>query len=242
MDTAPAPTASRLRRYERVSRGPLLVATAAYVVAYALPVLLPSMPRTDADLLDGLGTVLWICFAVDLVVRAVLSGRPWRWLLRHPIDIVLVLLPVLRPLRELRGLTVDAYDAGTRASVARALGAALLGVGYLMAVGAVAVLDAERTAPSSHITTIGDALWWAAVTVTTVGYGDTFPVTVGGRIIAFGLMLVGISLLGVLTASVAAWFVGRTREVENEVLVELRALRAEVADLRAEVSGRRDTR
>ncbi|MGD9527204.1 MAG: potassium channel family protein, partial [Pseudonocardia sp.] len=110
-----------------------------------------------------------------------------------------------------------------------------LGVAYLMAVGAVAVLDAERTAPASHISTIGDALWWAAVTVTTVGYGDTFPVTAAGRVIAFGLMLVGISLLGVLTASVAAWFVGRTREVENEVLVELRALRAEVAELRATV-------
>lgn len=231
---SPSP-ATRLARYERTSRVPLLVATVLYVVAYALPVLLPSMPRTDADLLEVLGTVLWAGFAADLLVRAFLSGRPGRWLVRHPIDAALVLLPVLRPLRELRGVTAAAYSAGTRAAVGRALGAALLGVAYLMAVGAVAVLDAERAAPASHITTIGDALWWAAVTVTTVGYGDTYPVTAAGRVIAFGLMLVGISLLGVLTASVAAWFVGRTREVENEVLVELRALRAEVADLRATV-------
>jgi voltage-gated potassium channel len=232
VDTSPAPTVSRLRQYEAASRKPLLAATAAYDAAYALPVLVPSMPRTDAELLDGVGAVLWLVFAVDLLVRAWLSGRPGRWLVRHPIDAVLVLLPVLRPLRELRGLTAEAYGTGTRAAVGRALGAALLAVAYLMAVGALAVLDAERAAPTSHITSIGDALWWAAVTVTTVGYGDTYPVTVVGRVVAFALMLVGISLLGVLTASVAAWFVGRTREVENEVLVELRALRAEVADLR----------
>lgn len=235
MDSSTAPTVSRLRQYEAASRRPLLIATAAYVVAFALPVLVPSMPRTDADLLDGIGAVLWLVFAADLAVRAWLSCRPGHWLVRHPIDAVLVLLPVLRPLRELRGLTAEAYNSGTRAAVGRALGAALLAVAYLMAVGSLAVLDAERSAPASHITSLGDALWWAAVTVTTVGYGDTFPVTAMGRIVAFALMLVGISLLGVLTASVAAWFVGRTREVENEVLVELRALRAEVADLRATV-------
>lgn len=235
MDPLAARHGTRLQRYERASRRPLVAAAIAYVVAYALPVLLPGIPRTDADLLDLLGALLWAVFLVDLGVRAVLSGRPGRWLLRHPIDVVLVLLPVLRPLRELRGLTAAAYTSGTRAAVGRALAAALAGVAYLMLVGAVAELDAERSAASSHITSFGDSLWWAAVTVTTVGYGDTYPVTVVGRLVAFALMLVGISLLGVITASVAAWFVGRTREVEDEVLVELRALRTEVADLRAAV-------
>lgn len=215
-----------------------MAAAIGYVVAFAVPVLLPEMPRTDADLVDLLGTALWAAFLVDLGVRAWLSGRPGRWLLRHPVDVLLALLPVLRPLRELRGLTADAYTSGTRAAVGRALASALVGVAYLMLVGAVAVLDAERAATASHITTFGDALWWAAVTVTTVGYGDTYPVTVVGRLVAFALMLVGISLLGVLTASVAAWFVGRTREVESEVLLELRALRAEVADLRTHLASR----
>ncbi len=232
MDPITEPPETALATYERRTRRPLVVAAIAYVVAYALPVLLPSMPGTDSVLLEGAGAVLWVAFAADLGVRAWLSGRPGRWLIRHPIDVILVLLPVLRPLRALRGLTVDAYMSGTRGAVGRALGAAVVAVGYLMLVGSVAVLDAERAAPTSHITTFGDALWWAAVTITTVGYGDTYPVTVVGRFVAFALMLVGISLLGVLTASAAAWFVGRTREVENDVLVELRALRAEVADLR----------
>ncbi len=235
MDHAAAPPTTRLRRYESVTRKPLLAASITFVTAYALPVLLPSMPRTDAHLLAMVGAVLWLAFGLDLVVRAALSGSPGRWLARHPIDVVLAVLPVLRPLRELRGLTADAYRSGSRSAVARALGSALAGVAYLMLVGAVAVLDAERSAAASHITSFGDSLWWAAVTVTTVGYGDTYPVTVVGRLVAFALMLVGISLLGVITASVAAWFVGGTREVEDEVLVELRALRTEVAGLRAAV-------
>ncbi|MGD9957755.1 MAG: circumsporozoite protein, partial [Candidatus Nanopelagicales bacterium] len=97
---SPSNAASRLGRFQRASRIPLLVATVLYVISYALPVLLPAMPRTDADLLDALGTVLWAGFAADLLVRAWLSGRPARWLVRHPIDAILVLLPVLRPLRE----------------------------------------------------------------------------------------------------------------------------------------------
>jgi voltage-gated potassium channel len=71
----------------------------------------------------------------------------------------------------------------------------------------VAALDAERDAPKANITTIGDALWWAATTVTTVGYGDRYPVTTTGRIIAVTLMVVGIALVGAITASIAAWFV-----------------------------------
>ena len=68
-------------------------------------------------------------------------------------------------------------------------------------------VDVERGAHGANITTFGDALWWAMTTVTTVGYGDQFPVTTTGRIVAAALMLVGISLLGLITATVAASFV-----------------------------------
>src|SRR6185437_17060771 len=79
---------------------------------------------------------------------------------------------------------------------------------------ALAVLDAERRNAHANITTFGDALWWASTTVMTVGYGDRFPVTVAGRFVAVGLMLGGIALLGVVTASIASWLIGRVRDAE----------------------------
>jgi voltage-gated potassium channel len=60
-----------------------------------------------------------------------------------------------------------------------------------IALAAIAVLDAEQDAQGPNITTFGDALWWAATTVTTVGYGDRFPVTGQGRLIAVALMVMG---------------------------------------------------
>lgn len=92
------------------------------------------------------------------------------------------------------------------------IGTAVAAVGL----GALAMLDAEREARDANITTIGDALWWAATTVTTVGYGDRYPVTAEGRCVALALMLVGIAVVGSVTAAVAAWFVAQVqRESES---------------------------
>ena len=87
-------------------------------------------------------------------------------------------------------------------------------------VAALAVLDAERDAPNASITTLGDALWWTVTTITTVGYGDRYPATVEGRIVAGALMLGGIALLGVVTASIASWFVETVRATGEEVARE----------------------
>jgi voltage-gated potassium channel len=80
----------------------------------------------------------------------------------------------------------------------------------------LAVLDAERHAGGANITTFDDALWWSAVTVSTVGYGDKYPVTTDGRLVALGLMLGGIALIGVVTASFATWLIDRVRATEEE--------------------------
>lgn len=77
----------------------------------------------------------------------------------------------------------------------------------LVLVAGLAVLDAEQNATGANITNIGDGLWWAFVTITTVGYGDFYPITIVGRLIAVGLMIAGIALLGTVTATLAAWFV-----------------------------------
>lgn len=107
-------------------------------------------------------------------------------------------------------------------------------------VSAVAMYDVERSAPDGNIKTFPDALWWAVTTVTTVGYGDRYPTTTLGRLVAAALMLVGIALLGVVTATIATWFVDRLRVVQEaeerteatleDVMQELRALRARLDD------------
>lgn len=107
----------------------------------------------------------------------------------------------------------------------------------LLLVAALAVLDAERDARDANITTFGDAAWWALTTMTTVGYGDRYPVTAGGRWVAAGLMVAGVALLGVVTATLASWLVERVSEVDEQTQAATRrdiaALAAEVAALRS---------
>jgi len=80
----------------------------------------------------------------------------------------------------------------------------------------LAELDAERHAPHATITNFGEALWWAMTTITTVGYGDRFPVTTEGRFVAVRLMIGGIALIGVITASIASWLIDRVRQAEAD--------------------------
>ena len=94
------------------------------------------------------------------------------------------------------------------------------------------MLDAERGAPDANIAGFDDALWWGVTTITTVGYGDQFPVTDQGRLIAVALMLTGIALLGIVTATIASWFIERLGGVEETTQREVDAVLREVEALR----------
>jgi voltage-gated potassium channel len=112
-------------------------------------------------------------------------------------------------------------------------------------VAGLASLDAERSNPDANITTFGDALWWACTTITTVGYGDFFPVTAQGRLIAVALMIAGITMLGVVTAALASWFIerlGHVEALERETQRDLDVVLAEVRGLHEEVDRSRQSR
>ncbi len=117
----------------------------------------------------------------------------------------------------------------------------------LVLVGALAVLDVEQNAPDAKIQNFGDAAWWAITTITTVGYGDLYPVTPIGRVVAAALMMSGIAVLGIVTASIASWLVQRIEEnaegvvaaAEDKAIAAEAPLRAEIAGLLAEISALR---
>jgi voltage-gated potassium channel len=138
-------------------------------------------------------------YAVDLYIRARLVRRPWHYVRTHWLSLVVVLVPPLRVVFSVRLIR----SVFRRGHLERFLAVALL----LVVNGAVAVYFYERHAVGSNIHTLGDSLWWAMVTVTTVGYGDYYPVTALGRIAALFIMATGILTLAVVTAQVASSFV-----------------------------------
>ncbi|MBM9458305.1 two pore domain potassium channel family protein [Nocardioides sp. zg-536] len=212
----PAPRRRRIdvEQWERRSEVPLILLALAFLVAYAWPVL---DPRIDADLrlfLTWVSWAVWVAFAADLLIRLVLAQDRRRYALSHWYDVALVALPLLRPLRLLRLLAlVRILDRSASSNLAGRVLVYVSGATSLaVLLGSLAVLDAERDADGANLTTFGDAIWWACATVTTVGYGDRFPVTLEGRLVAGVLMVVGIGLVGTVTATVATWILGRVAE------------------------------
>lgn len=142
---------------------------------------------------------LSIVYGIDMAIRSTLAGRHVRYLVNHPIGVASVIFPPVRLIFSIR-LVRSMFRRGN-------LGRFLLAAALLVANGAIIVYLFERHAPHSNIHTLGESLWWSAVTVTTVGYGDFFPVTVPGRITACFIMGTGLLTLAVLTAQVASSFV-----------------------------------
>jgi voltage-gated potassium channel len=220
--------------------GPLLVLAVAFVVVLALPYAV-DLNHAGSIAVTVANVVMWALFAADYVTRLYLAADRRHYVRHNALDLVIVLLPFLRPLRALRLLRLLRLGAvgGVlyhRSGSFHARVSAYVGTSAIVVIvlAALAMYDTERDAAGSNIKTLPDALWWAATTVTSVGYGDRYPTTSTGRLIAVGLMVVGIALLGVVTAAVAAWFVQRLRPVEqaearaevtlSDVLDELRRL------------------
>jgi voltage-gated potassium channel len=101
-----------------------------------------------------------------------------------------------------------------RKRVQGAFSAAVLIAILMIIFSSIAILQVEND-PNSNIKNAEDALWWSFVTITTVGYGDKFPVTTEGRIIAMVLMTVGVGLFGTFTGFIASWFVNSSKEASD---------------------------
>jgi voltage-gated potassium channel len=220
------------RLWARRLEWPLTWLAILFLVLYAFVVLDTGLTRVQHDTIDGVLTLMWAAFGADYLLRLWLAGDKWRFVRTHVLDLLILVLPMARPLRALRVIAVISalnkrLRGGFQGKVAVYIVATTLLVGLT---AALAELDAERSAPHATITNFGDAVWWALSTITTVGYGDMYPVTAEGRVIAGTLMVAGITLLGVITGSIATWLVESMRQVG-----EVAADRAELATERMEV-------
>lgn len=208
-----------MKRIEHV----LLVLGFLFLAIYAYQVL-ATPPEPIYEALNAAGLLIYLVFGVDLVLRLLHAGKKLasvagviEFLKHNWLSIAAVALPAFRTLRVfgvllvIRGLEPFFRSRASRVGL-------IVGVSLPLTIftAAIAILEAERGIEGSNINSFGDALWWAIASVTTVGYGDRFPVTPDGRFVASVLMIVGIGLFSALTALLAAWVLGERKQTTNK--------------------------
>ena len=203
-----------MRKVEKLWSPVLTALAVLFLIAFSIPAFVTDLTDQARSAIEIIQWVCWLAFALDLILGLATSRDKKEYLLKHPLEIASVLLPFLRPLRLMRvisfgSLALQKIAMGKQFAITVKVAVTAVFVSYI---AAVQITISERSVEGSNIKTFGDGLWWAITTVTTVGYGDRFPTTTEGRILAVMLMLVGISLVGVITASVASWFVRLSQE------------------------------
>ncbi len=230
--------------YDRFSAAvdtPLMVVTILWLPVLVVPLITP-VHGTVAETFAVIDYMVWALFALEYGIKLFLAPSRVQFFKTHILDLLIVAVPFFRPARAARLFRLGRL-ARVAVVLARGIGRArgvlshrglhfvLLAVGMIIFAAAGLATVAERSTSGGNIHNFGQGLWWAVVTVTTVGYGDHYPVTAFGQGIAVVLMLVGISLIGVLTATVASYFVGQDLDkasTERDLIkVELEEARAE---------------
>jgi len=188
--------------------------------------LAPEMSR----LIYLIDDVICIIFLYDFAYRFIKAPSKWKFLKWGWIDFIssiptfeylragrlirlIRVFRVLRAFRSVRYLTSYIFKTRTRGTFATVSLISFL----MMIFGSISILQFETVA-ESNIKTAEDAIWWAFVTITTVGYGDKYPVTTEGRIVAAFLMINGVALFGTFTGFIASWFMGdkSNKEIESD--------------------------
>ena len=208
-----------LDRFERATELPMLLLALAIIPLLLAPAVFALSDTAKAAVLAA-DWFIWAAFAVEYVVRLALTEQRGRFVRREWPDLLIIVLPFLRPLRVMRSaralrllrlarltaVLAEVSKEGRRLLTRHKLHYALL-VTMAIVMGCALLVHAMEAGNGGPIDSVGDAIWWSITTVTTVGYGDMFPVTPAGRGVAAVLMLTGIALFGVLTANLAALLV-----------------------------------
>lgn len=205
-------------RWEDVTRWPLIVLSLGFLIAYSVVAISSERSRDEALLIIAVMAIAWIAFIVDPIVRLALTPRFERvaYFRAHRIEFFSALLPIMRPFTLLKSLQLlpGFIGNGGNALRSRVIATAAAYAAMFVYIIAITVLQVERDAEGATIRTFGDAIWWACVTLATVGYGDYVPVTGLGRTFAVALMAGGVVIVGTASALVVS-FLGERINVNN---------------------------
>jgi voltage-gated potassium channel len=196
-------------RWEKRSAIPLAILAIVYLALYAIEVLasLPPAALWDFVLISD---IIWAIFIIDFIARFSMSHHKGAFMKRNIIEFIALVLPMFRAFRMFRVIVALGFLTRVAQSLQGRINIYLgLILPLLIFTCSLGVYEAEHLAPGAKITQFGDSVWWAFVTVTTIGYGDYYPITFEGRAIAVLLMLSGLALVSVITVSVASWFLDR---------------------------------
>lgn len=202
---------SLTKKWEAKSNIPMAIIGVFYLAAYSLQVLNASN-QTIVDQLEIVSQIIWLIFVIDVIFRLVGSESVSKFLKSSWLEILALAIPFMRILRVFRVVLALRGIKGFVKNRASATGTYILMlVPLTWFSGAIAVLDAEATNPESSITNLREALWWSLATITTVGYGDKYPTTLEGQLVAAVLMLTGIALFSAGAGIFASWIMGEKK-------------------------------
>jgi len=203
-----------LQQWQKKTAVPSLVLSLLFTLTFVVPIYWYPVSSGTKTICTVINYGTWVLFAADYAFQIYLAPDNAKYLKSHIFELLLVILPFFRPLRALRAIAFTAQASiRSKKALIKSIPIVMTGATVLMIIimGA-AILDIERNATGANIKTPMDALWWGLVTVTTIGYGDKFPVTTQGRLVAGILIIFGIALISTLTGAFAAWVLDTSDE------------------------------
>jgi voltage-gated potassium channel len=228
----------RYDAFDKAVDVPMLVITILWLPVLIVPLVVP-LRGSMAETFATVDYTVWALFALEYIIKFSLAPNRVYFVRTHLLDLLIVAVPFFRPLRMGRLVRLlrlarvavvvgEALRRGKSIFTHNGFHFVVLAAGVIVFACAGLVTFAERSANGTNIHNFGQGLWWSIETVTTVGYGDRYPTTSFGQGVAVLLMLVGIGLIGTLTATVASYFVQERTNATEDRLERIEALLVQI--------------
>ena len=197
-------SSDRLERLERITELPLMLGSFAMIPIFA-GLYLWNIGPVEERIYAVLEIAIWGLFVIVFLAKLALAPGKLAYLRQHWLEALIVLIPVVRPLRIFRAIFWIVRDVSRMNFLVTFESLLGYGIGVVL-LAATIVTTAEQNADGANIQSFPDALYWSLVTVSTVGYGDHYPVTAVGKFTAIFLMFFGIGIFGGIIAKIVATF------------------------------------